>query len=35
METEWQHYLTACIETIALFAEIRPEQVFELVVSAV
>lgn len=33
METEWQQYLTQCIETIALVAEIQPEQVFDSVVS--
>lgn len=33
METEWQHYLTQCIETIVLVAEARPIQVFEQVVS--
>lgn len=33
METEWQQYLTQCIETIAAVAEIHPEQVFDLVVS--
>lgn len=33
METEWQHYLSQCIETIVLIAEGRPIQVFEQVVS--
>lgn len=33
MLTEWQQYLTQCIETIALVAEVRPLQVFEQVVS--
>lgn len=33
METEWQHYLSQCIETIVLIAEARPVQVFEQVVS--
>lgn len=32
METEWQHYLSQCIETIVLIAEARPIQVFEQVV---
>lgn len=32
METEWQHYLTQCIDTIVLIAEGRPYQVFEQVV---
>lgn len=31
MLTEWQQYLTQCIETIALVAEARPLQVFEQV----
>lgn len=31
MLTEWQQYLTQCIETIALVAEVRPSQVFEQV----
>lgn len=31
MLTEWQHYLTQCIETIALVAEAKPLQVFEQV----
>lgn len=31
MLTEWQHYLTQCIETIALVAEVKPLQVFEQV----
>lgn len=35
MQTEWQQYLTQCIETIALVAEVRPLQVFEQVVSAI
>lgn len=33
MQTEWQQYLTQCIETIALVAEVQPLQVFEQVVS--
>lgn len=33
MQTEWQQYLTQCIETIAMVAEVRPIQVFEQVVS--
>lgn len=33
MMTEWQQYLTQCIETIALVAEVLPLQVFEQVVS--
>lgn len=35
MLTEWQQYLTQCIETIALVAEVRPLQVFEQVVSKI
>lgn len=31
METDWQHYLTQCIETIALVAEIEPLPVFQQV----
>lgn len=31
MLTDWQQYLTQCIETIALVAEVRPLQVFEQV----
>lgn len=31
MVTEWQHYLTQCIETIVLVAEVKPLQVFEQV----
>lgn len=33
METDWQHYLTQCIETLASIAEIRPTEVFNQVVS--
>lgn len=33
MLTDWQHYLTQCIETIALIAEVKPLQVFEQVYS--
>lgn len=33
METEWQHYLRQCIDTIVSIAEGRPFQVFEQVVS--
>lgn len=33
MLTDWQHYLTQCIETIALVAEVKPLQVFEQVYS--
>lgn len=33
MLTDWQHYLTQCIETIALLAEVKPLQVFEQVYS--
>lgn len=31
--TDWQQYLTQCIETIALVAEVKPLQVFEQVYS--
>lgn len=31
MLTDWQHYLSQCIETIALVAEVKPLQVFEQV----
>lgn len=31
MLTDWQHYLTQCIETIAMIAEVKPLQVFEQV----
>ena len=34
METEWQHFLTQCIEVIALIAEGRPEEVLEVIVGA-
>lgn len=34
LETEWQHFLTQCIEVMALLAEGRPEQVLEVVVNA-
>lgn len=34
LETEWQHFLTQCIEVVALLAEGRPEQVLEVVVGA-
>lgn len=33
MQTDWQIYLTQCIETIALVAEVKPLQVFEQVYS--
>lgn len=33
METEWQHYITQCIDIIVLIAEERPYQVFEQIVS--
>lgn len=33
MLTDWQHYLTQCIETIALVAEVKPKEVFEQVYS--
>lgn len=33
MLTDWQHYLTQCIETIVLVAEVKPLQVFEQVYS--
>ncbi len=32
-ETEWQHYLRQCLETIAKIAELMPEEVFRVVVS--
>lgn len=35
METEWQHYLRQCIDTIVSIAEGRPFQVFEQVVSLI
>lgn len=31
MQTEWQQYLTQCIETVALVADVLPLQVFEQV----
>lgn len=34
METEWQHFLTQCIEVVALIGEGRPEQVMEVIVGA-
>lgn len=33
MLTDWQNYLTQCIETIALVAEVKPLEVFEQVYS--
>uniref|UniRef100_A0A6B2EEA4 Putative nuclear transport receptor crm1/msn5 importin beta superfamily n=1 Tax=Phlebotomus kandelakii TaxID=1109342 RepID=A0A6B2EEA4_9DIPT len=34
LETEWQHFLTQCIETVALIAEGSPEPVLEIVLNA-
>lgn len=34
METEWQHFLTQCIEVIALLAEGHPEPVMQVIVDA-
>lgn len=34
LETEWQHYLTQCVEVVALLGEGQPEQVVEAVVGA-
>lgn len=31
MQTDWQQFLTQCIETIALVAEYKPQQVFQQV----
>lgn len=31
MQTDWQQFLTQCIETIALVAEYQPQPVFEQV----
>lgn len=31
MQTDWQQFLTQCIETIALVAEYQPQSVFEQV----
>uniref|UniRef100_A0A1B0CSC0 Exportin-1/Importin-beta-like domain-containing protein n=2 Tax=Lutzomyia longipalpis TaxID=7200 RepID=A0A1B0CSC0_LUTLO len=34
LETEWQHFLNQCIETVALIAEGSPEPVLEIVLNA-
>ncbi|GAB0091365.1 exportin-6-A [Sergentomyia squamirostris] len=34
LETEWQHFLNQCIETVALVAEGSPEPVLEIVLNA-
>ncbi|XP_059609404.1 exportin-6 [Phlebotomus argentipes] len=34
LETEWQHFLTQCIESVALIAEGSPEPVLEIVLNA-
>lgn len=34
LETEWQHFLSQCIETVALIAEGSPEPVLEIVLNA-